>query len=1214
MFSRFLSLVLILTLLAGLSAQAGAPVVEANPGGHPAAADASQAMPGDLLRAFLDSTARPFTHTSTGYQAHLAGLEVTFGADGLHASAADLSWGLALTGLGRPGSLARPAPAEIAQAAERLEYRRGNLTEWYRHTPLGVEQGFTLRQAPPGEGPLTVQLAVTGGLAASADANGGGLSFTSPGGQALRYDHLFAWDAAGTPLEARMAYAAGQVSIIVDDRNAAYPITIDPLIYAEQKLIAGQAQAEADGFGYAVDVSGETAIVGAPYEDVDGHQRQGAAYVFVRQGNAWHQQARLVDEAGAAGDDFGRAVALSGDTAVVGATYAYSSQGAVYVFVRSGEAWSLRQELSGAGGTYAAEFGSAVDIYGNTILVGARLWYSGTNYYGAAYIFTYQDSTWEQTDHLTAYDGAAGDQFGFSVRLDGDTALVGAPYDDIGSNKDQGSVHVFTHDAGGQWEWQHKLVAPNGRASEQFGYSLALDGETALVGIAPAYITGVAYAFTGSGSTWSEPQVLVSEEGDTFNGFGSSLALDGDTALVGASRAKLDGDRGGAFYVFTRSGNAWSRQAKLVAADASLGSFFGAAVALDGDIALIGAVKGNGMMGAAYAFTGSGNAWAQQTRWIASDGTPNDHFAHAVAVDGDLALIGVPDEAVGPNTQQGSVYVFARKGRSWQQTGYLTDPDGTAGDNFGSSVALDGGTALVGAPDANRACVFACDLARGECQFEAALTVDGLLTGDKFAYSVDISGEIALVGAPYRDVGSNYYQGVVYAFTRSDTAWQAPVALSRTGGLAYEYFGRSLAVDGDTALIGADGVDDSRGAVYIVTHNGQGGWSTPALLAQGGAQEDRFGHAVDLNGNTALVGAHAADIGTTSDQGAAYAFTYADAAWSEPVTLTASDGVAYDNFGYDVAIAGDTALVGAYRADLADNTTQGAAYTFRRSANGWEEQKISASDGLADDKFGYAVALSTETLLVGAPSATVDSNDNQGAAYFYASLPTVQAITRLDPNPTDAASVRFVVTFSEAVTNVATTEFSLYSDGTLSGAAVTAVSGSGTAYTVTAATGAGVGALRLDVPAGAAIRDLTGNPLSSLPYTAGESYTVDQPLPVVTAITRLDPNPTGAASVRFAVAFSEAVNGVDAADFALHTAGALGGAAVSGVSGSGAVYTVTVSTGTGSGQLRLDVPATASIADEDGNPLSGLPYTAGQAYDIDRNAASYGVYLPLVTR
>ncbi|MFZ6027679.1 MAG: FG-GAP repeat protein [Chloroflexota bacterium] len=291
MFSRFLSLVLILILSAGTAAPVSTPAARVKPGGHPAAADASQAMPGDLLRAFLDSTARPVAHTPAGYQARLAGLEVTFGADGLHASAADLSWGLALTGLGRAGSLARPAPAEIAQAAERLEYRRGNLTEWYRHTPLGVEQGFTLHQAPPGEGPLTVQLAVRGELAASADASGGGLSFTSPGGQALRYDHLFAWDAAGTPLEARMAYAVGQVSITVDDHAATYPITIDPLIYAEQKVIAG-GDAE-DQFGYSVAVYENTALVGAPYDDINGNANQGSAYVFTRSAGVWTQQARL---------------------------------------------------------------------------------------------------------------------------------------------------------------------------------------------------------------------------------------------------------------------------------------------------------------------------------------------------------------------------------------------------------------------------------------------------------------------------------------------------------------------------------------------------------------------------------------------------------------------------------------------------------------------------------------------------------------------------------------------------------------------------------------------------------------------------------------------------------------------------------------------------------------------------------------------------------
>jgi hypothetical protein len=247
-----------------------------------------------------------------------------------------------------------------------------------------------------------------------------------------------------------------------------------------------------------------------------------------------------------------------------------------------------------------------------------------------------------------------------------------------------------------------------------------------------------------------------------------------------------------------------------------------------------------------------------------------------------------------------------------------------------------------------------------------------------------------------------------------------------------------------------------------------------------------------------------------------------------------------------------------------------------------------------------AVPTGVTTDLEGKPriqNGTVD----MGAYEYDNTPPTVVSITRADPNPTSAASVTFVVTFTEAVTGVGVADFALTVTG-ISGASVTGVSGSGAVYTVTVSTGTGDGTLRLDIPNTATITDLAGNALSGLPFTGGQVYTVYKTAPGVTAITRADPNPTNAASVNFIVTFTEAVTGVGVADFALTLTGGISGASVTGVSGSGAVYTVTVSTGTGDGTLRLDIPNTATITDLAGNALSGLPFTGGQVYTVDKTA------------
>jgi hypothetical protein len=223
-----------------------------------------------------------------------------------------------------------------------------------------------------------------------------------------------------------------------------------------------------------------------------------------------------------------------------------------------------------------------------------------------------------------------------------------------------------------------------------------------------------------------------------------------------------------------------------------------------------------------------------------------------------------------------------------------------------------------------------------------------------------------------------------------------------------------------------------------------------------------------------------------------------------------------------------------------------------------------------------------------------------GAAFnvYVFSPPTILSVVRANTSPTGAASVNFTLTFSEAVTGVDVNDFSFTNTG-VTGASVTNVSGGPTTYTVNVNTGSGSGTLRLDVPASATITDLATNPLAGLPYTAGESYSIDKTVPTVASIVRANPDPTAAASITFTVSFSKAVTGVDGADFSFTNTGVTG-TSVTNVSGGPAAYTVTVNSGSGDGTIRLDVPASATITDLAGNALVGLPYTGGQFYTINK--------------
>lgn len=359
----------------------------------------------------------------------------------------------------------------------------------------------------------------------------------------------------------------------------------------------------------------------------------------------WIQQAVLTASDGFADDQFGRSVSVSGDTAVTGAASKNNGQGAAYVSVRSGGAWSQQQELTASDGATYDYFGFSVSVSGDTALIGA--WgraISSQSERGAAYVFVRSGGVWTQQQELTAPDGAGGDAFGYSVSVSGDTAAIGAP--------GMGATYVFVR-SGGVWSKQQELTASDGVASDYFGYSVSLSGGTVVIG-APtknAY-QGAAYVFALSGGAWGQRQELTASDGAPNDSFGYSVSLSGDTALIGAP-----GENGlqGAAYGFALSGGTWSQQQKLTAPDGAAGDSFGNSVSASGASAVIAAYHKNADRGAAYLFMLGAGGWGQQQELTASDGVANDYFGSSVSVSGDTAAVG----AVGRNNSQGAAYVFA---------------------------------------------------------------------------------------------------------------------------------------------------------------------------------------------------------------------------------------------------------------------------------------------------------------------------------------------------------------------------------------------------------------------------------------------------------------------------------------------------------------------------------------------------------------------------
>jgi hypothetical protein len=367
-------------------------------------------------------------------------------------------------------------------------------------------------------------------------------------------------------------------------------------------------------------MNGNTAVIGSEWDNY-----QGGAYVFVKAADGtWTQQAKLTALDGADSDSFGASVAVSGDTAVIGAYYdndnGYAS-GSAYVFIRDANGtWTQQAKLLPSDGAAEYKFGYSVAVSGDIAVIGDWRDYDNDDLVGSAYIFVRAaNGTWTQQAKLLASDSTAGDKFGASVAVDGNTAVIGAwGNDDEGLNT--GSAYIFVQAVNGTWTQQAKLLASDGAAYDLFGYSVAVFADTAVIG---AYgdddkgeDAGSAYVFVrAADGTWTQQAKLLANDGSIEKLFGWSVAVSGDTAVIGAWGDDENGWGSGAAYVFVRAANgAWTQQSKLLDPDGGSSDRFGWSVAVSGETALIGAIydddKGDDA-GAVYVFGSSSPAPAR---------------------------------------------------------------------------------------------------------------------------------------------------------------------------------------------------------------------------------------------------------------------------------------------------------------------------------------------------------------------------------------------------------------------------------------------------------------------------------------------------------------------------------------------------------------------------------------------------------------------------
>jgi hypothetical protein len=546
-------------------------------------------------------------------------LATHFTSDGVEVRSGNVRWTMALRGYGYGDAIQSVGANTPHATLNRVEYGRGPLTEWYVNGPLGLEQGFTIAQ-PPGYAHgqlLTLAIDLAGNVTPVIDESRTGLKLIDQMEAArLRYSGLVVTDATGKQLPSRLELRDSRLLIRVKDAYATYPVVIDPVIQVAE--LTPSTRANNDWFGVSVGVSGNTVVVGAFDSNIE---QTGTAYVFVKPATGWTNMTETATLTPSdAGAGFGTSVAISGNTIVVGAANASnldrqqsSGPGAAYVFVKPASGWVNMTEtakLTASDGASGDAFGNSVSISGNMIAVGAIF---AHNFAGQAYVFVEPAGGWSgnltQTAELTASDSAILNYMGASVSISGNTVVVGAN----GHNNFQGSAYVFVQPSGGWINMTEtaELTASDGKASDGFGFSVGISGDTAVIGAPSSHnFQGTAYVFVKPATGWVTTSTFNAELGVPHavqsGGFAQSVSISGNAVAIGSPGTTVGTNSNqGAVFLFVKPASGWvstsKPNAELIASDGGANDDLGVSVGITGSTIVGGATKSD-KPGEAYVF------------------------------------------------------------------------------------------------------------------------------------------------------------------------------------------------------------------------------------------------------------------------------------------------------------------------------------------------------------------------------------------------------------------------------------------------------------------------------------------------------------------------------------------------------------------------------------------------------------------------------------
>lgn len=752
------------------------------------------------------------------------------------------------------------------------------------------------------------------------------------------------------------------------------------LAWSSPQQIYSDLLLNGDSYGSAVDANSNFAIVGAPGTDAQ-YSSSGAAYIYQKVGNSWINEVRVIPSDGYSSGTFGNSVAISDSFAVVGAERNYHNgnfSGAAYIFKFDGTTWNQTQKLIPSFISSSNYFGSSVAISDSLICVGAEGYSDNGSYAGSAYIFKYDGTSWVEEAKLLASDGFNDDRFGTSVDIDNDKVVIGS-YRDDDNGGDSGSAYVFEYD-GGDWNETAKLLASDGNSSDEFGRSVAISNNYIIVG---AWFdddngsnSGSAYVFHFDGTNWNEEIKFSPNTTDSNDYFGYSVDITNGYAIVGSPRDHFNGINAelGSAYVYKLNGSSWGFDSILIPnyfQSNNYYSYFGNAVCITPNFSFVGA-----------------------SQYFLNTNNAGNAFSFAVADYPTAGIMVSPNPVnfgkIQPNqTNTKDVKIWNFTPTKIGFTNPVFSNSDFSGNVSADSIDIENFKTLQLSFTPTTGGNFDETLSLSnnigadlEIELEGfgsvpnsnehkILSSDGD-PGDYWGKVVSISGDYAAVGRETDDSnGTN--TGAVYLFKRINNSWVQDVKLTAIDGNPNDKFGHSVKVHNGYLFVNAYEDDElgytNNGSVYVYKFINSTWVLQAKLMANDTETNHYFGRAIDASGNYLSICAN----------GSVYIFENLNGTWTQVDKIVPT--VSNSSFGQLVDISGNRLIVGA----------SNSAYIFQKVGNVWvEEIKLTGNTSVGSSVFATSVAISGDYAFVGDYKYDVNkygffqnSNSNWGRVYVY---------------------------------------------------------------------------------------------------------------------------------------------------------------------------------------------------------------------------------------